>query len=592
MTSFFKKKKGKAIRRIITRVAIVVFSALLVVFSLFASYIIVYKEKIYPNISVAGINVSGSSLENAITRLSQNISTPENLTFKHQDQTFILGMSEIDFSTDFTESAIQAYKYTRSGDVITDFGNRIYLLFKPREFGITTTINEEKLDSWTSIISGQISISPIAPSIEKLGNSISVNKGVSGSEVNQNRLKEEIKRRLSFNIGGEIEIPVDEINNTLSNNEAEAYLQRAEKILGKSVIMKFEYNSITLKDTDIFEILDPEGDFKNDAIDKVLDRVAKVVERPAQNPKFVFEGGKVSEFQPALDGIKLDRDALRQTIKEKLNSLEKSSEEDSINFDIPVVKTPSEIETSEVNDFGIKELVGRGTSTYYHSIPGRIHNVALAASRINGTLIKPGDTFSFNSTLGDVSSFTGYKQAYIISEGKTILGDGGGVCQVSSTLFRAVLNAGLPIVERQAHAYRVGYYEQGSAPGFDATVYSPSPDFKFTNDTGSYILIEAIADTKNYSLIFELYGTKDGRISSVSKPVITNVSAPPSDIYQDDPSLPIGTTKQIDYKAWGAKVTFKYVVTKNGKEIINKTFVSNYKPWAAVYLRGMGPATQ
>ena len=81
--------------------------------------------------------------------------------------------------------------------------------------------------------------------------------------------------------------------------------------------MKFEYNSITLKDTDIFEILDPEGDFKNDAIDKVLDRVARVVERPAQNPKFVFEGGKVSEFQPALDGIKLDRDALRQTNKEK-----------------------------------------------------------------------------------------------------------------------------------------------------------------------------------------------------------------------------------------------------------------------------------
>ena len=160
----------------------------------------------------------------------------------------------------------------------------------------------------------------------------------------------------------------------------------------------------------------------------------------------------------------------------------------------------------------------------------------------------------------------------MIKEGKTILDDGGGVCQVSSTLFRALLNSGLPITERQAHAYRVSYYEQGSSPGLDATVYSPSPDLKFVNDTPGYILIEATADTKNYSLVFEIYGTSDGRVASITKPVVTGVVAPPEDLYQDDPSLPSGTIKQIDYKAWGAKVTFNYVVTRDGQEIINKTF--------------------
>ena len=239
---------------------------------------------------------------------------------------------------------------------------------------------------------------------------------------------------------------------------------------------------------------------------------------------------------------------------------------------------------------GIKELIGRGTSTYFHSISGRVYNVSLAASRINGTLVKPGDTFSFNDTLGDVSSFTGYQQAYIISDGKTILGDGGGVCQVSTTLFRAALNAGLPILERQAHAYRVGYYEQNSPPGLDATVYGPSPDFKFKNDTPAYILIQAKANSKNYSLVFELYGASDGRVATISKPVVSGVTAPPEDRYQDDPSLPTGQTKQIDFKAWGAKVTFNYSVTRDGEQIYKRTFISNYRPWQAVYLRGTGPA--
>lgn len=311
-------------------------------------------------------------------------------------------------------------------------------------------------------------------------------------------------------------------------------------------------------------------------------------EREPQNPKFVFENGKVTEFAPSLDGIKVNTDQLKSLLTDKLDQLEKTTDK-SLEIDVPVVKTSPEVTTDKVNNLGINELLGRGTSTYYHSIPSRVHNVALATNRINGTLVKPGETFSFNNTLGDVSAFTGYQQAYIISGGKTILGDGGGVCQVSSTLFRAVLNSGFPITERQAHAYRVSYYEQGSPPGLDATVYSPSPDLKFLNDTPGYILIVAKADTKNYSLVFEIYGTSDGRVATISKPVVSNVVPPPEDLYQDDPTLPAGTIKQIDYKAWGSKVTFNYVVTRNGQETINKTFISNYKPWQAVYLRGTGP---
>ena len=167
-----------------------------------------------------------------------------------------------------------------------------------------------------------------------------------------------------------------------------------------------------------------------------------------------------------------------------------------------------------------------------------------------------------------------------------MLGNGGGTCQVSTTLFRAALREGLPIVERHAHAYRVGYYEQDSAPGIDATVYVPSVDFKFKNDTGHHILIQSILDPEELRLTFMIYGTSDGRISEVTTPVITNQSPAPETKFEDDPTLPVGTVKQVDFAAAGANTVFTRTVTRDGKVIIADTFKSNYRPWQAVFLRG------
>jgi vancomycin resistance protein YoaR len=122
----------------------------------------------------------------------------------------------------------------------------------------------------------------------------------------------------------------------------------------------------------------------------------------------------------------------------------------------------------------------------------------------------------------------------------------------------------------------------------DATVYSPTTDFIFLNDTPGHILVQATPDTKNVSLVFELYGSSDGRIATTTKPVITSSTAPPEDSYVDDPTLPAGTTKQIEYKAWGAKVQFNYEVKRSDEVIYKKTFYTNYRPWGAVFLKGIG----
>lgn len=298
--------------------------------------------------------------------------------------------------------------------------------------------------------------------------------------------------------------------------------------------------------------------------------------------------GRVVAFRPSSDGQEVAMEKLKEEVREKLlEAASAAKSRDTTNIiPIPVVVKKAKVQTSDANNLGIRELVGQGQSRFAGSIPNRIHNIQLSASGINGVLVPPGETFSFNQALGDVSKFTGYKEAFIIQGGRTILGDGGGVCQVSTTLFRAILNSGLPTVERHAHSYRVGYYEQDMGPGFDATVYAPNVDLKFKNDTENHILIQAYTNLAGSTLTFSLYGTGDNRRVTMSGPTITNQRPPPPPQYNDDPTLPKGVKKQIDFQAFGANVSFTRTVERNGETIIKDKFTSNFQPWQAVYLRG------
>ena len=325
----------------------------------------------------------------------------------------------------------------------------------------------------------------------------------------------------------------------------------------------------------------------NAYIVETVNYLAEIIDVAPEDGLFSFSEGKVKQFKPSKNGLKLNQEVVTETVIDYLETVSESDESNQTkSIQLPVEIVLPAITTEKANNFGIKELIGEGKSKFVGSIAGRVHNIALAASRINGRLIAPGTTFSFNDALGDVSAATGFQPAYIIKGGRTVLGDGGGVCQVSTTLFRAALNAGLPIEERRAHAYRVSYYEQDSGPGIDATVFAPSVDLKFKNDTPAHILIQTEADTVNKTLVFSLYGTSDGRRVEMTKPVILSQVPPPPDLYQDDPTLPKDTIKQVDWKAWGAKVNFNYKVTRDGETLIEKSFFSNFQPWQAVFLKG------
>lgn len=332
--------------------------------------------------------------------------------------------------------------------------------------------------------------------------------------------------------------------------------------------------------------LSPAYIYSENALKEQLSPLIKKVNIDPIDAVFTFADGRVSAFRPSANGQKVDLDGLQKIIVAKIPYILANTDPQSFVIKIPITTIKPKLATNDANNLGIKELIGTGTSLFQHSIPGRIYNVELAASRVNGTLVAPGEEFSFAKTVGDVSAFTGYQQAYVIQNGKTVLGDGGGVCQVSTTLFRAVLSAGLPVTERHAHAYRVGYYEEDGPPGIDATVYVPSVDFRFKNDTGHYILIQTAVDPSILRLTFYIYGQSDGRTVSMTSPIVSNITPALPTIYTDDPTLPQGTLKQVDFAANGATVKFSRTVMKDGKVYIADSYTSVYQPWAAAYLRG------
>jgi len=332
--------------------------------------------------------------------------------------------------------------------------------------------------------------------------------------------------------------------------------------------------------------LTPSFTYNTDLLISFLDPIAQKVAIQPVDALFTFQNGKVTTFRPSSDGQAINIYLVKSQVSARIPFLIVTDAKQSLTIPLQTMTLKPKVGTADANNLGIEELIGMGTSLFQHSIQSRIFNITLATSKLNGILVAPNEIFSFDNALGDVSKFTGYQEAYIIQNGRTILGDGGGVCQVSTTFFRAILHAGLPIVERHAHDYRVGYYEEDSPPGFDATVYVPSVDLKFKNDTGHYILIQTYIDPATLRLTFYLYGTSDGRQTSISDPVISNESPAPEASYQDDPTLPLGVIKQVDFAANGARVSFTRMVTRNGQTILQDTFVSNYQPWRAVFLRG------
>jgi len=376
--------------------------------------------------------------------------------------------------------------------------------------------------------------------------------------------------------------------------------RKAGRLVGRTIKFELESSHIELvfSDQELISVLAFPSGFNEPELLALVGSKSEPLNRKPQDAVFEYQPDtyEVLEFLPDLPGITVNQANITQQLIDISNQIVNQTDEETAGLenkvttlDLPYTATPPQVSLESTNQLGINELIGFGDSLYAHSIASRIHNVSQATDMISGTLVAPGEEFSFNKTIGPVTRATGFLPAYVIKQGRTVLGDGGGVCQVSTTLFRAVLNAGLDVTLRLPHSYRVSYYEQNIKPGIDATVYTGNTDLRFINDTRHYILIYGQADSDNLSMFFEIYGTSDGRTTEIVDHKMWGSSPPPPAQYIDDPSLPSGVVKQVEHAIAGLKTEFTNVIkNKDGQEIRRDTYKSNYIPWAAMYLVGTG----
>lgn len=556
---------------------------------IYMSYVIVYWERVYPGVMVAGVDLGHKSQQEVRTVLINKTSEDKVLILRwNKTLERRVAAAEISWKIDVDKTVSGAMTVGRGRNMWTNAKEMTRARAGKMEVDLVVNADEEKIKLVISDVAGQIDLPVKEPEISvDVDNGItnvSVSPGKSGQVVDDQSLARLIKEAMLLKRSGEIDIPVKVLEPKLSPQRVLGMKDRVGKIYGRKIVLEGDGQKWELTGERLVPWLDPIEKWKQNEIASWVGEFAKGFDRPAQNAFFRYDNGRVKEFKPGNTGVAVEQETLAGLILEALNRLELSDM--AINLAVPYILTDPEVKTAEVNDLGITELLARGESRFTGSIPNRVFNIKHAAQMMDGVLIAPGETFSFNAYVGDISQAGGYKPGYIIKDGKTVLGDGGGVCQVSSTMFRAALGAGLPIEERWAHAYRVSYYELDVGPGYDATIFTPSVDLRFKNDTPAYILIQTQMDEANYKLAFELYGTRDGRKVSFSKTRVWDRVAPPPNLYIDDPNLPKGKTKQTEHSIYGAKVAFDWKVVRGEEVLQNRTFFSNFQPWQGVYLVG------
>ena len=310
---------------------------------------------------------------------------------------------------------------------------------------------------------------------------------------------------------------------------------------------------------------------------KMIDGWARQIDIAARDARLSFNpnSGAVNVVRPSQPGRKLDVEATYQAVAAALAAKSPTAE-------LKIDEVPPAVDMNNIAYMGIQELVVSASTYFKGSSAGRIHNIKVGAAKFEGVVVPPGGIFSFNRIVEDVSLANGFGDALVIFGDATVNGVGGGICQVSTTIFRAAFQGGFPIVERYNHGYVVGWYGE---PGADATIFTPGVDFRFRNDTGAYLLLDPYVDGENGVITFNFYGTNPGRQVTVSQPIIEDVKLPPPPKYTFDATLPEGTIKQVEWENKGMTVKIVRTISDaNGTR--SGEIVSNYTPWGAAYKYG------
>ncbi|HEY3473937.1 MAG TPA: VanW family protein [Anaerolineales bacterium] len=575
------------------------FLAVVIIWTL--GYQLVYAGRIFPGVSVAGVDVSGLSPSDAAIKLNERLSFSNTgkILFRDGEKAWMAAPAQLGMVFDPSSSAVTAYRLGRSGGLFGALSGQIRAggagVSVPPVIVFDQRVAYKYL---TEQIASQINQPMMEATLKVEGTDVVTQRGQVGRELKIDATLVYLAAQLQTFSDGEVPLVVQEVEPQVLDVSAQADMAR--QILSQPLTLSipdaaegdsgpFVYTPEVLASMIVAQrvqngdeqsvqvLLNPRG------LRDLLAPLKTQVDRLPSDAKFIFndQTGQLDVMQDSRMGRSLDIDTSVKAINEAVARGEHTVAL-VVNEEQPRVAA-----TTTGQELGITELIWAETSYFYGSSAERIQNIEAASKQYHGILVAPGETFSMGKYLGDVSLENGFAEALIIYGGRTIKGVGGGVCQVSTTLFRTAFNAGFPIVERTPHAYRVSYYEQSASggidprlAGLDATVYFPLVDFKFTNDSPYWILMETYMGSG--SLTWKFYSTKDGRSVTYETTGITNVVPAPPPLFEENPELNKNEMKQVDWAANGADVSVTRTVWKDGAVYLQDTITTHYEPWRAI----------
>lgn len=571
-------------------------------------YQLIYAGKIFPGVSVGGVDVSGLSPNEAALKLSQTLSYPitGKILFRDGEKVWVASPSELGMVFDPTASALAAYDYGRKGGLFVALTGQINSRGLGADVAPVVLFDQRVAYNYLQNIGLQVNQSVVEASLIVEGTNVIAQSGQYGRALNLDATLIYLGAQLQTFRDGEVPLVIQETAPKLLDVSSQA--DAARRILSAPLVLTvpnyregdpgpWTYDVPVLANMMSVNIVDVNGvpqmqvGLDPVAMRNSLADLKIYVDRIPQNARFVFDDatGQLQPISASAVGRVMDVEASIIAVNEAL-----LRGEHTVNL-VLAEELPSVQDTATGSELGIVELVAQQTTYFYGSSAARIQNIEAAAANFHGVLVAPGEVFSMGNYMSDVSLENGYAEALIIYGGRTIKGVGGGVCQVSTTLFRTVFLAGFPVIERYSHAYRVSYYEMDASgsvntnyAGLDATVYFPLVDFKFKNDTPYWMLMETYVNPAARTITWKIYSTSDGRSVTWNTTGPVNIVEPPEPVFEENFELEHNEIKQIDYAAEGADVTVTRTVWRDGLVYFTDQFVTHYEPWAAICQYGPG----
>ena len=569
-------------------------------------YSYVYEGRIFPGVAVGGVDLSGMSTEQAAALLTQRMDYPQRgkIVFQEGTNLWTTKPADLGLFLDAQTTALAAYNLGRAGNPSERLVDRWRAWSSGVDLAPLFVFDQRIAKSYLQDIARQVDRPIIEATLGVSGVEVVVNSGQVGRALDVPTALAGLGTRLQTMTDGLVPLVIHETAPVILDATAQAELAR--QILSAPLTVRhpaaqegdpgpWSFEPVALAQMlTIQRVQTDQGEsyqvgLSPEALRNFLLNIAPGLSRNPQNARFIFndDSHQLELIQSAIIGRALDVDSSLEKINQQI-----LTGQHSVNL-VMQTTSPSATDDATAESLGITELTSVHTSYFYGSGSSRIQNIETAASRFHGLLVAPGESFSMADALGDVSLDTGYAEALIIFGDRTIQGVGGGVCQVSTTLYRTAFLGGYQIDVRWPHAYRVGYYEQTASggrdenlAGMDATVFAPQVDFRFTNDSPYWLLMETYVGAS--SLTWKFYSTSDGRSVDWDSSGLQNIVEPPDPLYEEDPDLAEGVIKQVDWAVDGADVTVTRRVYRDGVLIHDDIFNTHYVPWQAKYQYGPG----